>query len=233
MNKNNIIKYKTCTKCKITKTLIKFSRDKNRKDGMSCHCKNCCKLQQDKYCQLHKKEKEIYNKNYYQSNKKKICIHQKKYNVFHTNKIKKYQQQYRNTHKNKRRIYDQINKNNKNLYLKKRRKIDINFKITCNLRCRIWYALKNNSKSKSTMKLIGCSVEKLKQHLKKKFTKRMNWNNYGRKGWHVDHIRPCCSFDLSKPREQCKCFHYSNLQPLWAEDNRKKESKYKRSKDEN
>ena len=38
--------------------------------------------------------------------------------------------------------------------------------------------------------------------------------------WHVDHIIPCASFDLSKPEEQARCFHYSNLQALWSrEDN--------------
>jgi len=47
----------------------------------------------------------------------------------------------------------------------------------------------------------------------------MSWNNYTYIGWHVDHIKPCCQFDLSKPEEQAKCFHYTNLQPLWAEEN--------------
>ena len=48
------------------------------------------------------------------------------------------------------------------------------------------------------------------------------WDNYGQKGWVIDHILPCCSFDLSKPEEQRKCFHYSNLQPLWESDNLRK-----------
>jgi hypothetical protein len=47
----------------------------------------------------------------------------------------------------------------------------------------------------------------------------MNWDNYGFYGWHIDHIRPCASFDLSKPSEQRKCFNYTNLQPLWATEN--------------
>ena len=52
----------------------------------------------------------------------------------------------------------------------------------------------------------------------------MSWNNYGK--WHVDHIRPCIDFDLSKPEEQQKCFHYTNLQPLWAEENMRKHYKF-------
>ena len=52
----------------------------------------------------------------------------------------------------------------------------------------------------------------------------MSWGNYGK--WHVDHIRPCASFNLVNEEEQKKCFHYTNLQPLWAKDNLSKGSKY-------
>jgi hypothetical protein len=49
----------------------------------------------------------------------------------------------------------------------------------------------------------------------------MSWDNWSLKGWHIDHIRPISSFDLSDPAQQKECFHYSNLQPLWAIDNLK------------
>lgn len=53
----------------------------------------------------------------------------------------------------------------------------------------------------------------------------MTWANYGKSGWHIDHIKPCASFDLSDPDQQKACFHYSNLQPLWAFDNLSKGAK--------
>ena len=54
----------------------------------------------------------------------------------------------------------------------------------------------------------------------------MTWENHTPTGWHVDHIIPCAAFDLSKPEEQRKCFHYTNLQPLWAIDNIRKGATY-------
>lgn len=58
----------------------------------------------------------------------------------------------------------------------------------------------------------------------------MSWENRGNFGWHVDHIKPCASFDLTKPEEQAKCFHYTNLQPLWARENIAKGDKYEITK---
>ena len=109
-----------------------------------------------------------------------------------------------------------------------RRKKDPAFKILTILRGRIRQALKGYNKSNLTVKLLGCSIEEFWIHLEKKFTKGMTRENHGE--WHVDHIIPCASFDLSKPEEQAKCFHYTNLQPLWAIDNLKKgDRKYDRS----
>lgn len=123
------------------------------------------------------------------------------------------------------RKYLKNRKNKRNIYLRTKLKKDLKFKIMKNLRNRLWKSLKGINKSKSTIELLGCSVDFLKQHLEKQFKPGMSWSNYGYYGWHVDHIRPCASFDLSQPEEQHKCFHYTNLQPLWAEDNLEKHDK--------
>lgn len=104
----------------------------------------------------------------------------------------------------------------------------LKFKIRNNLRRRMAHALKGESKSAHTMELIGCSIEFLKEYIANKFTEGMSWDNYGE--WHLDHIRPCSSFDLSDPIQQKECFCYKNLQPLWAIDNLKKAYKYENSK---
>ena len=83
--------------------------------------------------------------------------------------------------------------------------------------------LKHNRKHGTTIKLLGCNINELRFYLEGKFIDGMSWDNYGE--WHIDHIRPCASFDLTDPEQQKKCFHYTNLQPLWAEDNLSKGDK--------
>lgn len=109
---------------------------------------------------------------------------------------------------------------------KKKRLTDINYRIKVNMRNRLNDAIRGCSKAASTMDLVGCSADDLKEHLESQFTDGMSWDNYGFYGWHIDHIKPCAAFDLTLESEQKLCFHYSNLQPLWAEDNLRKSDKY-------
>jgi hypothetical protein len=75
------------------------------------------------------------------------------------------------------------------------------------------------------MELIGCTKDELRTYLEGLFLEGMTWENYGKRGgWQIDHIKPCASFDLTNQDQQKECFHYSNLQPLWADDNLKKHS---------
>lgn len=120
---------------------------------------------------------------------------------------------------NKRSYYHK-NKKEINKKWAEKRRTDINLKLLSNLRSRLSSALKNNRKTSSTTELLGCNLKFLRDYLESKFTNDMSWDNYG--SWHIDHIVPCCKFDMSKEEEQKKCFHYSNLQPLWAQDNLRK-----------
>lgn len=61
----------------------------------------------------------------------------------------------------------------------------------------------------------------------------MSWDNYGYRGWHIDHIKPCASFDLTDPNQREQCFHFSNLQPMWAKDNLSKGAKTLDTSDSN
>lgn len=99
-------------------------------------------------------------------------------------------------------------------------------KLSSKMRTRIYVALHSRylNKRGHTVELLGCSIEELKSFLTLKFLDGMTWENHGK--WHIDHKRPCASFNLVDPAEQKLAFHYSNLQPLWAKDNLIKSSKY-------
>lgn len=158
---------------------------------------------------------KILGKIYYENNKEKIIQNAKKYLLKNKEKIKQYRKEYKNKNK------EQINKKQRENY-----KDNFNVRLSRNLRNRIWFVLKGINKSKKTFGLLGCNIEELKNHLEKQFTKGMNWGNYGYYGWHVDHIIPCSSFNLTKTEEQLKCFNHTNLQPLWAKDNFEKGGRY-------
>jgi hypothetical protein len=101
-------------------------------------------------------------------------------------------------------------------------KNNIEVRLKIRLRNRLGSALKNNQKKGKTLDYLGCNVEELKLHLEKQFTEGMTWDNWGKNGWHIDHIKPLVSFDLSKEENIKIASHYSNLQPLWAKDNLEK-----------
>lgn len=107
---------------------------------------------------------------------------------------------------------------------RKRIATDPAFKCVKMLRNRIVEVLKRQDtvKFQRTKELIGCDRQFLRDWIEARFTDGMTWENHGSHGWHIDHIRPCASFDLTDREQQKECFHYSNLQPLWAKQNQSK-----------
>jgi len=131
----------------------------------------------------------------------------KEYHIQNLEDRKEYQEQYRGNHIKERQLYNSI-------YWKR----TPGNKLRRALRSRMYAALKGLNKSAGTMKLLGVSdIETVKLHLESQFKPGMTWENHGT--WHIDHKVPIVSFDLTKPEEQQKAFHYTNLQPLWALEN--------------
>jgi len=116
----------------------------------------------------------------------------------------------------------EINRKRNERHLKRYR-TDINYRIAMNMRNRLRKGLARNTSY--TNSLIGCSIQDLKNYIEKQFKKGMNWDNYGSKGWTIDHIIPLSSVDLNNKNELKKVCHYTNLQPLWAYENSKKGAK--------
>ena len=152
-------------------------------------------------CKTCRIEKE---KRYYKRNKEQILEYKKEWKKGY----------YAN---NKEQILEKGKK-----YQRERRQNNSLYRMICNYRTRVSNTYKN--KFKSTIELLGCDGEELAKHLEEQFQEGMTHDNYGE--WHIDHIRPIASFDLSNPKEAEECFHYTNLQPLWAEDNLKKSDKW-------
>jgi hypothetical protein len=102
----------------------------------------------------------------------------------------------------------------------KRRKNDITVRIRHSLSSRITAVLRRQrtNKNNRTIDLLGCSIRDFKMYLETRFKPGMTWENYGSK-WHIDHIVPCAMFDLSDREQQNYCFHFSNMRPMWAEEN--------------
>lgn len=108
------------------------------------------------------------------------------------------------------------------IYARKRKETDKGYKLSIILRQRLNKALRGNYKVGSAVKDLGCSVEEFRIYLESKFQNGMTWENYGRTGWHIDHIVPLSSFNLENESEFKQATHYTNMQPLWATENIKK-----------
>jgi hypothetical protein len=106
--------------------------------------------------------------------------------------------------------------------LRTRRQTDPCFKLIGNLRSRVSAIVSGRLKTVSAVQDLGCTPEQLKAHLEKQFQGGMSWDNYGKYGWHVDHIFPLARVDQTDKEQMQNVVHYSNLQPLWAEDNIRK-----------
>ena len=105
---------------------------------------------------------------------------------------------------------------------KKKVATDIQYKLRQNIRSRLHIAMKGNYKTGSATRNLGCTILELKTHLESLFKPGMTWGNHAHKGWHIDHIIPLSSFDLSDDKQLRLACHYSNLMPLWATENLRK-----------
>ncbi|MDX1372513.1 MAG: hypothetical protein R3321_08575 [Nitrososphaeraceae archaeon] len=166
----------------------------------------------EQYIQSHRQEKKEYDRKYYQDHKiERKIVHKKWYD---NNRLEQ---------KQRALDYYYNNKQRRKRYVNFKRKTDLNFWFAHNLRSRINSAIKTNQKVGSAVQDLGCTIPELKEHLEKQFQSGMNWNNRGK--WHIDHIIPLDSFDLTDRKQFLKAVNYKNLQPLWETDNLSKGKK--------
>ena len=110
-------------------------------------------------------------------------------------------------------------------YKKKKCAEDPIYKKVARARSSILTILTRKNRGTKPWALIGCSAQDFAKHIEGQFKNGMSWGNKGTYGWHIDHIRPLASFDLSTKENQMSAFNYKNTQPLWKEENMSKGAK--------
>jgi hypothetical protein len=256
---------KTCSKCKETKELTEYHKDKNSKDRLCCMCKVCACNISKHYYENNKEKATILNKKWKENNKEKVKESRKKWRDNNPEKLKewyelnkdKYKQYWDNRDKSKlkeqrknfyllnkdrirlrskiyrdsnkekikeyRKGYYQKNKQKINKKIRIRRNSDQFLKLKSDIRSNISNAInrKGYTKRSRTHEILGCSYKDFKTHIERQFTKGMNWDN--RDKWHIDHIIPMATAKTEE--DVIRLNHYTNLRPLWAEENLSKSDK--------
>lgn len=242
------MKTKKCTKCQKEKTSGEFAKHKLTKDGLQSQCRNC----QKEYTKQHRIENPNYDKEYREKNKEKLEIKRIEWKENNPNYLKEWRdknpnkgREYYKENKEKQFDYNkkfkqnnptyqknyikgwkETNPNYMNKYHKIRSKYDPIFKLRRNISSNIGQSFKRacnglyTKKSKS-LNILGCDINFFIEHITSQFKEGMTLKNYGE--WHLDHIIPISSAQTEE--DIVKLCHYSNYQPLWAEDNFKKSNK--------
>lgn len=201
----NEIEMKHCPTCDSWKALSEYNKQSSSWDKLARMCRIC-------YCE-------------YKNNKRK---NDGRYNQSDILYRQKYEQSGRRKEVSKIRYEAKKNEIIKKCvaYNKKKYNTDPYFKVVFSIRTRVSKLLKqkNADKYNKFYNYLGCSKEEFILYFQAKFKEGMTWENHGE--WHIDHIKPCSLFNLLNEDEQKKCFHYTNLQPLWASENLSKGCKY-------
>ena len=188
---------KKCTQCKVLKRTSDFGTLKrNTKTGLKTYIRSYCKACKNKRTADWTKANRAKRNEHHRESKrrKKLGIKRKP-----------------------RQTYEERNAKAVK-YVRERRRSDPTYRLLDNLRRRVHDALKGKSKSAATEALLGICADECRKYIEGLFTEGMSWDS----NIHIDHIVPCASFDLSDPEQQRRCFHYTNLQPLWGPDNLEK-----------
>jgi hypothetical protein len=164
-------------------------RTKRYKDGSTAVCERWVSLETYQKELAYKRE---HNRAYYQRNKERLVPYHAQWKKDNPKKFAKH-----------RRTYKRKNPH---------------VRIGNSLRRRVSRLLGASQSRGRYRKLIGCSPQDLMLSLECRFEPGMTWQNYG-SAWHIDHILPLSSYDLTDPTQQREAFHYTNLQPLWASAN--------------
>jgi hypothetical protein len=245
---NDTITYKTCSKCGVDKPLNDYYKNNTSKSGYNSVCKTCYKKRaserskkiyqnkiildkiiiKDKVCRICNIKKNISlfdkkkeNKDGYR-NECKVCrkLYEYKWKIENPSNVKKNAKKYRDKEEKK-----EMHRKYAKEYVRNKTNTNVLYKLKTKISCRIREAMRRKgfTKRNVTSQIIGCSWEEFKQHLENQFQKEMTWDNYGMKGWHIDHHIPLATAETEE--DVYRLNHYTNLKPLWWYQNLSKGDK--------
>jgi len=231
---------KRCSSCDLSLPLEQFSVNRRCKDERDTKCKSCHRQYyfehaeqkratlakwreknphyQTESRQTSEKRRE-YEREYYLKNKESYLESMRKQRESSPVRIFQREKEYRFINREKINEYHRHWKNNK-------RSQNVEYKLRENMSRRIRYELNTvdktgTKKNKSTLSYMGTSTSNLKTYLESRFEIGMSWQNYGT-SWHIDHIIPCAFWEQRNALQSVLCWHYLNLNPLWAFSNKSK-----------
>jgi len=241
------IETKKCSKCGEEKSFDEFSKRKEGKLKLNSWCKLCCSTRYKEWEEDNAEHIRNYSKLYYQENAEKLKEKSRKYRLDNPDVVKEKFQQWKIENPEYFKNYYEENKEEKLAYGKEYRKNNPE-------KCREWFTKRNAKDAKDPMKklhsgisnlvrtslkqgegkgrfsvfkLLGYSCDDLRKHLESLFLTGMTWENHAINGWHIDHKIPTKSFHFTSADDEefKQCWALSNLQPMWAVHNRKKQDK--------
>lgn len=227
------ISVKSCPSCRATFEITHeyWYRHRSTASGYSVYCRTCVKrlrsgyaprrsrseMSQTELIKVREADRHLREK-YSERRKSSNKVWKSK----NKERVKKYQKEWHLKNKARVRVIHWR-------YIKTRMSKDPAFMLSRRIRTKLYKYVTRKSKVGSFVADLGCSREHLRAHLESKFYTHpetglmMTWGNYGSL-WHIDHIKPLCSFDLLNPCEFLIAVNFENLRPLWAEENLKKSS---------
>ena len=227
-----------CKECKRqyqdkNKDLIKIRyslwREKNKdRESAKRHIiyeenKDAILKKQHEYYEENKESVQKRNNQYYINNKEKIDEKRKQWAENNKDRLHEYGKKWREENKERKSKHDREWPLNNRWRINKRRydryNNDVQYKLSSLLRTRLRDVLNGRIKSGSSVRDLGCSLTELKEHIESMFKEGMSWENHGKYGWHIDHMLPLSSFDLTDREQLLIACNYKNLQPLWAFEN--------------
>lgn len=212
---------KTCTKCGEAKPLEAFPRDKSRPGGRFPHCKSCNKERASNWYSENTERGKMNAAMRRAKKPEEIKAYLVSWRVCNPEKIVGYRAKADpKAARERSRAWARANPD-KVRERSARRREDPKFRLENSFRIAVCNCIRRGSKKSPTFEALGYTPDELRSHLERKFTDGMSWENYGRGGWHVDHILPLSSFSFET--QNCPdfkmAFALSNLQPLWEWDN--------------